>query len=102
MAGPNDTYVPGEMNIADQKATYSGFLGASLWGSALVALIVLFLTLVFAAGQPWLACLFGVAALGIIVGLGMNMGGAWFATVVGLTMIGLISGGIATLVSSYG
>jgi hypothetical protein len=101
MAAHDDAhYTHGEMEISDQKATYEGFMAWTVWGCSLTAAIVLFLTLVFAAGQPWLASLFGVAALAIVAGLGMRLGAAWFATVVGLLVVGLISGGVATLVSS--
>jgi hypothetical protein len=100
MAGHDDTYVHGTMEIADQAGTYKGFLVWATWGSLLCALGVLFLSLVFAAGQPWLGSLFGVAALGVIAGMAMKLGGAWFATVIGLTVLSLISGGIATVVNS--
>jgi hypothetical protein len=101
MGGQND-YVQGSMEIAEQKATYSGFMVATQWGAALTALIVLFLSLVFAANLPWVACLFGVAALGIVAGLVMRMGGAWYGAVVALTIVGLLSGGIAALVANLG
>jgi Bacterial aa3 type cytochrome c oxidase subunit IV len=101
MASHGDTdYTHGTMDVQDQSATYQGFMTWATWGGILVALTVLLLTLVFAAGAPWLASLFGVAALGIIAGLAMNLGGAFFATVVALSVIGLISGGIATLVAN--
>ena len=67
-------YVPGEMNIDDQQATYTGFIAASVWGGTLVSLAVLLLTLVFAAGQPFMGSLFGVAFLGVVAGLMFRMG----------------------------
>jgi hypothetical protein len=100
MGGQNSDYLQGSMEIAEQKATFSGFLVATQWGAALTALVVLFLSLVFGANLPWVACLFGVAALGIVMGLVMRMGGAWFGTVVGLTILGLIAGGISSLVAA--
>lgn len=93
-------YVHGEMEIGDQKATYDGFMRATVWCSALVVLSVLFLTLVFAAGQPWLGSLFGVAFLGVVAGMAFRLGGMWYATVVALTVISLIAGGIATAVAN--
>jgi Bacterial aa3 type cytochrome c oxidase subunit IV len=101
MASHDDTYVHGTMEIADQSGTYKGFLVWATWGALLTSLAVLFLSLVFAGGQPWLGSLFGVAALGIVAGLAMKLGGAWFATVVGLTVVSLISGGIATVVGNF-
>lgn len=102
MASHGETeYTHGTMDIQDQDATYKGFMAWAVWGSALVALTVFYLTLVFAAGAPWLASLFGVAALGIVTGLALNLGGAFFATVVALSVIGLISGGIATVVAAF-
>jgi hypothetical protein len=99
MGGQND-YVQGTMEIGEQKTTYAGFMVATQWGAALTALIVLFLTLVFAANLPWVACLFGVAALGIVAGLVMRMGGPWYGAVVALTILGLISGGVASLIAN--
>ncbi|MCU0883037.1 MAG: aa3-type cytochrome c oxidase subunit IV [Hyphomonadaceae bacterium] len=101
MAGQDDTYTHGSMEISDQTGTYKGFLVWATWGSLICALAVLFLSLVFAAGQPWLGSLFGVAALGVVAGMAMKLGGGWFATVVGLTVVSLISGGIATVVSNF-
>jgi hypothetical protein len=92
-------YVPGEMNIDDQQATYTGFIAASVWGGTLVSLAVLLLTLVFAAGQPFMGSLFGVAFLGVVAGLMFRMGTAWYITLVILTVISLIAGGIAALFS---
>ncbi len=92
-------YVPGEMNIDDQQATYTGFIAASVWGGTLVVLTVLLLTLVFAAGQPFMGSLFGVAFLGIVAGMMFRMGAAWYVTLGILTVISLIAGGIAALFS---
>jgi hypothetical protein len=93
-------YVHGQMEVDSQKATYSGFIAMSVWVGTLIALAVLFLSLVFAAGQPWLGSLFGVAFLGVIAGIVLRLGGAWYATVVGLTLVSLVAGGIATLVAN--
>jgi hypothetical protein len=93
-------YVQGQMEISAQENTYAGFMTATVWVSALVALSVLFLTLVFAAGQPWLGSLFGVAFLGIVSGMFFRLGGAWYGVVVALTVVALISGGITTAVSN--
>jgi hypothetical protein len=100
MAGHDDSYVHGTMEIADQSGTYKGFLVWATWGTILISLTILFLTLVFAGGQPWLGSLFGVAALGIIAGLAMKLGGGWYAAVIGLTVVALISGGITTMVGA--
>lgn len=101
MAGQDDTYTRGSMEIGDQNGTYKGFLVWATWGSLLCSLAVLYLSLVFAAGQPWLGSLFGVAGLGVIAGMAMKLGGGWFATVIGLTVVSLISGGIATVVANF-
>jgi Bacterial aa3 type cytochrome c oxidase subunit IV len=101
MAAHDDSYTHGAMDITDQADTYKGFMVWAQWGSLLVAMSVLFLTLVFGMGLPWMACLFGAAALGVIAGLVMNMGAAWYVTVIVSTIASLVVGGIVTLIGNF-
>lgn len=45
MAEPAADYHRGEMDIAEQTATYSGFLALSKWGSLVIAAGILFFAL---------------------------------------------------------
>lgn len=93
-------YTPGSMPITDQKQTFSGFMLVTQWASVLIGMLVLFLVMVFSVGAPWVAALFGVAALGLLAGLVMRMGGAWYATVIGSAIAALLIGGIVSLIAN--
>ncbi|WP_203294002.1 aa3-type cytochrome c oxidase subunit IV [Maricaulis parjimensis] len=90
-------HVRGEMDIADHKATFDGFMAVSTWGGLLTALTVFLLTLIFAVGMDWIGALIGTTVVGIIAGLVMKMSTAWYVTLGGLFVFTLICGGIAQL-----
>mgnify|MGYP000023532380 CR=1 FL=1 len=90
-------YVRGEMDIADQKATFGGFIAVTIWGSLLTIVSVLYLTLVFAVGMDWLAGLIGTAIVGGVLGLARGMKTSWYVTLGGLFFFGLVCGGIVQL-----
>jgi hypothetical protein len=89
MASQND-YHHGDMDITDQKATWTGFLNFSLWGGLITILTVGYATLAVAMGLNWMIALGIMAVVGILAGLFMNMGGRWMATVVLLVILALI------------
>jgi len=93
-------FVHGNMDIADQKATYEGFITVSLWSSLLIGLLVIFLTLAFSVHLPWMPVLFGCAAIGVVAGILLKMPGSWYGTLIGTTVLGLIIGGIFSLVQA--
>jgi hypothetical protein len=94
-------YTRGEMNISGQKGTYDGFMAVTLWSSLLLALMIFYMTLVFAAGADWMGALFGVAVLGVVFGLLTSMKTAWYVTVGGLFVFSLICGGLVQLTSVF-
>ena len=47
MAEPAADYHRGEMDIAEQKATFHGFIAMSKWGSLIIVVGVLFFALLF-------------------------------------------------------
>jgi hypothetical protein len=47
MAGSSSDYHRGEMNIAEQKATFRMVMGATKWASLVIAVGVLFAVLLF-------------------------------------------------------
>ncbi len=83
-------YNHGEMNIADQEATWRGFLNFSLWSGLITALILGHAILAIAIGMHWLISLSLMVLAGLAVGALMRMGGAWFATVGGLAALGIL------------
>jgi hypothetical protein len=69
MAKPAADYHRGEMDIAEQKATFHGFIGMSKWGSLAICTGILFFALVFCTKASLLqagGAAVVVAALGIL------------------------------------
>lgn len=89
----------GEMDISDQKATFSGFLTISVWGTALTIMLVAMLTVAFAMGGGWFAGLAVWAVIGLVAGMIMKMGLYWWATLIGSTVLMALGGGVASLVA---
>ena len=89
--------VRGERDIADERATFGGFIAVSVWGSLLTGVSVLYLTLVFAVGMDWLAGLIATAVVGGVLGLALGMKTSWDVTLGGLFFFSLVCGGIAQL-----
>jgi hypothetical protein len=48
--GDTITMTRGDMDIREQRSTYGFFMGLTKWGSLVVAVLVLFLTLWFCTG----------------------------------------------------
>ncbi len=90
-------YRRGEMDIRDQKATWDGFMVASVWGGLGLVLILGHATLSLAIGLPWAVSLGLVALVGVGAGLFMNLGGRWLATVAVLVVVALIVQGFIAL-----
>lgn len=89
----------GGMDIQDQKSTFSGFLGATVWGCTLVAQLVALLTLSFAIGFGWWAGLSALVAIGIAVGLVFRMSGVYWAVQIALWVLLGIGGLIVPALS---
>jgi Bacterial aa3 type cytochrome c oxidase subunit IV len=90
-------YHHGEMDIRDQKATWSGFIAGGVWGGLIIALMVGHATLSLAIGMNWAISLGIMAIVGVLAGLLMNLGGRWMATVVVLFVLALIVQGLIFL-----
>ncbi|MGE0596547.1 MAG: aa3-type cytochrome c oxidase subunit IV [Hyphomonadaceae bacterium] len=69
----------GGMDIHDQRSTFSGFLTATVWTSALIAQAVALLTLAFAIGAGWWPGLIALVLIGVVTGLVFKMSGVWWA-----------------------
>ncbi len=58
----------GDMDIAEQKATFEGFIGMTKWGSLATAVGILFFALIFAARAGFFQAL-GAAVVVTVVGV---------------------------------
>ena len=65
MAGHDSDYQRGGMDIAEQTATFHLVMGLTKWGSLATAVILLFLTLWFAAGAGFLGAFIASAVLAV-------------------------------------
>lgn len=77
----------GNMDISDQKATFHGFLMATIWGCGLVAQIVGLLTLAFAIGAGWWAGLVVFVLIGVALGLSFKLSGVYWAVQVAMWVL---------------
>lgn len=88
----SDDYHHGDMEIREQERTFSGFMHVTVWGSALVIVLVLGLTLAFAVGLPWMVSTAIAAVVGLAIGFFLRMGMGWTATVIGLAILAGVVG----------
>ena len=89
----------GGMDIQDQRATFSGFLTATVWTCGLIAQTVALLTLAFAIGAGWWAGLAAYVAIGVVIGLAFKLQGAWWAVLVASTGLMVVGGAIVPAIA---
>lgn len=92
MAAGSSNYNRGEMNVKAQSGTFGGFMGLTKYGGALVALIVLMPTLVFAVGMGWFSALIVSLIVGFVIGVALKFKAMWYVVLVGTAIfVGIIS-----------
>jgi hypothetical protein len=101
-AAHGDHHDRGHMEITDQKETFHGFLVATVWGCALVAMSVALFTLAFAMNLGWFAGLGAYLAIGVATGVLFKQGGAWWAMLIASTVLLGIGGAVVSLFSGLG
>ncbi len=77
----------GNMDIQDQKATFNGFLMASVWTCGIIAQSVGLLTLAFAINAGWWPGFVVFVVIGIALGMAFRLSGAYWATQVALWVL---------------
>lgn len=101
MGGAPSDYRRGNMKIGAQKHTFDGFMGFTVYGGTVIALMLIFAILtVGGVGLAWLPALVITLVLGIVVGIGLKLNGAYFASITGLAIataivcaiVGLLAG----------
>jgi Na+/melibiose symporter-like transporter len=68
MADPHhasDSYVRGSQEISEQESTFSAFMGMSKWGSLIIAVLLVFLTLWFQPGGSLMTALITAVVLSV-------------------------------------
>jgi len=98
MAGGHSEYKHGTMEVGAQSGTFSGFMDGTKYGGALIALIVIMPTLVFAVGLHWVPSLVATVIFGFILGAAMKFKGGWYVGLAGLAvLVAIISFGLSLL-----
>jgi hypothetical protein len=92
-----EDYTRGQMDISHHKTTYDAVMKVSIFISVLLGLIVLYLTLVFAADMNWITALIVSLIAGGLTGIALKQGARYWASLGLLAVITLISGGITLL-----
>lgn len=84
-------YHRGDMDIHAQKAMWHGFMRATAFGSALILVLVGYLTLVFAIGMNWFVALLLMGVAGAAIGALMGLGTAWYVSLGVMAAIAVVS-----------
>jgi len=87
MAGGHSDYEHGTMKVDAQSGTFSGFMDGTKYGGALIALVVIMPTLVFAVNLHWLPSLIATVILGFVLGVAMKFKGGWYVGLIGLSIL---------------
>lgn len=77
----------GDMDISDQKATFHGFLMATVWTSTLLVQAVALLTLAFAIGAGWWPGFVAFVLIGVVAGMTFRLSGVYWAMQVALWVL---------------
>ncbi|MEQ8433188.1 MAG: aa3-type cytochrome c oxidase subunit IV [Oceanicaulis sp.] len=92
-----DEYTRGQMDISEHKKTFDSVMSVSVYASLLIALVVIYLTLVFAAGGGWFGSLVLTAVIGGIGGVFTRQGALYWTSVGVLVVITVIAGFLTSL-----
>ncbi len=100
MAGADSNYNRGDMEITEQKGTFGGFMGLTVYGGALIALMLLFPILtVGGVHLGWLPALIITFVVGVIIGVALKLKGTWFATITILAILTAIVCALTSLIA---
>ena len=88
MGGAPSDYKRGDMEIGAQKGTFDGFMGLTMYGGGMVALMLIFATLtVGGVGLSWFPALVATFIIGVLVGIGLKLNATWYATLAILSIL---------------
>lgn len=100
MAGGSSNYNRGDMKVDAQGRTFSGFMGGTVYGGVMVALVVIMPTLVFAVGMHWLSALVATVILGFILGAVLKLKGAYYVGLIAVSALVAIFCAVLGLVAA--
>ncbi|MGJ3231851.1 MAG: aa3-type cytochrome c oxidase subunit IV [Oceanicaulis sp.] len=94
-----DEYTRGQMDISEHKKTFDAVMNVSVYSSLLIGLVVIYLTLVFAAGGDWFMSLIITAVVGGIGGFFTKQGVLYWTSLGVLAVIALVAGVIISVLA---
>ncbi|MFP4519299.1 MAG: aa3-type cytochrome c oxidase subunit IV [Oceanicaulis sp.] len=94
-----DDYTRGQMDISEHKKTFDAVMNVSVYSSLVIGVVVIYLTLVFAAGGDWFMSLVISAAVGGVAGFFTKQGVLYWTSLGVLCVIAVIAG---LIVSAFG
>lgn len=99
MASGNSNYNRGSMPVKSQSGTFSGFMNLTVYGSCLLAVILLMPILVFAVNVAWPAALIASLVLGIVLGMVFKLKGSWYLSLAALCIIAVIASVLISIIA---
>ncbi|MCG8443611.1 MAG: aa3-type cytochrome c oxidase subunit IV [Caulobacterales bacterium] len=90
-----------EAEFQEHARTFAGFVGVTIWSTAITSIAILFFTLVFAVGTPWPGALVISVGAGVLTGVILSRSGAWYGAMIGLFALGMIGGGVFEIVRRF-
>lgn len=87
MAADHSDYTHGTMPVDAQEGTFKGFMGITMYGGALIAIVLLMPTLFYGANMAWMPALITTLIVGVVIGLALKFKGAWYASIIGLAIV---------------
>ena len=100
MAGGHSDYTHGTMKVDAQSGTFSGFMGGTKYGGALIALIVIMPTLIFGVGLTYFPSLIATLIIGFLMGLGLKLKGGWYVGIIAAAVLTTVLVGVGALIVS--
>lgn len=94
-----DEYTRGEMDISHHQDTARGVLDISVYSVLLIAVTIIFLTLVFGTAMGWVVSLGISVVIGGAGGFVMKQGSLYWATLIVLTFFAVVGSLLGSLLT---
>jgi hypothetical protein len=101
MASTKSDYTPGTMPVEEQSQTFGGFMNMTVYGGAIIAVLLLFPIFVFCTPLSWFPSLIITVIFGVILGAVLKLKGGYYAALIGVTFIYLFLSLILPLLTRW-
>jgi len=100
MASGSSNYNRGDMKIDAQGRTFNGFMGGTVYGGVVVALVVIMPTLIFGVGLGWLPALIATFVVGVLCGVALKLKGGFYVGLVAVSILVAIACALLSLAAA--